>query len=157
MAFSVVCQALDDCDSVVVRAAMEAAANLRLQTAHERVLSLVTASDESTRLAALRAAEVLWHSSDFEAVFDRYLHDPSAAVRKQAAWTLHNNVGAEHWERVFLQWSRDPLPRHRLWACQLAGSFGSRAVVPALEELRANPDGHVRRAAEQALEQIGAG
>jgi HEAT repeat protein len=157
MACAEVFQALHDRDGVVVRAAIGAAASLRLQPAHEQVLGLVTASEEGTRLAALRAVGVLWHSSDFEAVLDRFMHDPSDTVRKQAAWTLQKNVGAEHWARVFSIWSRDDLPRHRMWACQLAGSFGSRAVLTALEELRTDPDGHVRCAAEQALEQIGAG
>src|SRR5262245_28382905 len=120
---------------------MGAAANLGLQPAHGRLVSFVTASEDTTRVAALRALEVLWQSSDFEVVLDRYLHDPSDAVRKQAAWALYKNVGAEHCERVFSIWSEDPLPRYRLWACQLAGRFGSKAVVPALEKLRADPDG----------------
>jgi HEAT repeat protein len=156
MAFEVVCQALHDRDTVVVRSAVEAAANLHLQPAHERVAGLVTASEQNTQLAALRALEVLWQSSDFEAVFDRYLNDLSGSVRKQAAWTLHKNIGAERWERIFSIWSRDELPRHRTWACQLAGRFGSTAVLSALDQLRADPDGHVRRAAEHALEQIAA-
>jgi HEAT repeat protein len=156
MAFEVVCQALHDRDNVVVRSAMEAAAKLHLQSAHERVAGLVTTSEQSTRLAALRALEVLWQSSDFEVVFDRYLNDLSPSVRKQAAWTLHKNIGAERWERVFSIWSHDELPRHRTWACQLAGRFGSRAVLSVLEQLRADPDGHVRRAAKHALEHIAA-
>jgi HEAT repeat protein len=156
-AAEVVCQALHDRDAFVVRAATGAAANLRLQAAHQRVLSLVKASEESTRVVALRALEQLWQSSDFEAVFDRYLCDPSERVRKQAAWTVHKNVAAEHWEQVFSAWSKDPVPRHRVWACQVAGSFGSRTVVPALEALRADPDGHVRWAAQRAAEQIRAG
>jgi HEAT repeat protein len=155
--FDVVCQALHDREAIVVRAATEAAASHRLQPAHDRILALVAAPEESTRLAAFRSLEVLWHSSDFEAVFDRYLHDSSDRVRKQAAWTLHKNVDAEHWERVFSVWSKDALPRHRAWACELAGSFGNRTVAPLLEELRADRDGHVRSAAEQALAQVGAG
>jgi hypothetical protein len=157
MAFEAICQALHDRDSFVVRAAIEAAGSLRLRPAHERVLGWLTASEELTRLSALRALEVLWQSSDFEAVFDRYLHDPSHSVRKEAAWTIHKNVGVENWERVFSVWSRDELPRHRTWACQLAGSFGDRAVLSALQKLRADHNGHVRCAAEHAVEQLGAG
>src|SRR5713226_5640336 len=59
-ASKVVCQLLHDRDRFIVRAAVDAAANLRLNTAHERVLSLVKASEESTRLAALRALDSLW-------------------------------------------------------------------------------------------------
>jgi HEAT repeat protein len=148
-----VCQALDDRDSLVIRAALAAAANLRLEPAHAQIIGLVTAAEESTRLAASRAPEGLWRPLDFDVVFERYLHDRSDSVRQQAAWTLHKNVGAEHWERVFSVWSKDTLPRHRIWACQLAGRFGSRAVVPVLEELRADSDGHVRDMAERALQQ----
>jgi HEAT repeat protein len=112
--------------------------------------------EESTRLAALRALENLWHSSDFEAVFDRYLHDSSDSVRKQAACTLCRNVGESHWEEIFLAWSKDPVPRHRIWACQFAGEFGTSTIFPALIALQADPDGHVREAAQRAVEQIGA-
>lgn len=150
-----VCQLLHEQDSFVVRAAIDAAATLRLPLAHDRVLGLVEASEESTRLAALRALESLWESSDFEAVFHRYLHDPCAQVRKQAAWTLQQNAGVDHWEQLFLTWSKDPVPRHRIWACQLAGTFGTEVVLPALESLRADHDGHVRDAARLAASRLG--
>jgi HEAT repeat protein len=156
-ASKVVCELLHDRDNFIVRAAVKAAANLRLDSARERVLSLVKASEESTRIAALRALESLWQSSDFETVFDLYRHDRSDEVRKQAAWSLQKNVGADHWERLFSAWSKDSVPRHRVWACEFAGRFGSRAVLPALEALRADHDGHVRAAARQAAERIGAG
>jgi hypothetical protein len=156
-ASDVVSQLLHDRDNVVVRAATEAAANLKLNLAHERVLSLVKAAEESTRLTALRALDNLWLSSDFEAVFDRYLHDSSEKVRKQAAWTLQKNVGPDHWERLFSAWSTDPVSRHRVWACQLAERFASGTIFPALKTLRADHDGHVRRAARQAAARVGAG
>jgi len=152
----VVCQLLQDPADFVVRSAIQAAANLGLGAAHERVLSLVKAAEESTRLAALHALKDLWRPSDFDAVFDRYIHDRSDGVRKQAAWTVHKNAGKEHWERVFSAWSKDLVPRHRVWACELAGSFGSRAVLPALVTLRTDRDGHVRRAARRAAERIDA-
>jgi HEAT repeat protein len=59
-------QALHDRDGFTVRTAAEAAARLGLGRAHERVVSLVRAADEATRLAALRALGALWQSSDFE-------------------------------------------------------------------------------------------
>jgi len=155
-AAKVVCQLLRDRSSFVVRAAALAAANLRLLPAHGRIVSLIKAAEESTRHDALRALEKLWHPYDFESVFDRYLHDSSDRVRKQATWTLHKNVGAEHWERVFLAWSHDPVPRHRVWACELAQRFGNRSVLPALQALEADSDGHVRWAAMQAVEDIDA-
>ena len=157
MASDVVCHLLNDLDSFVVRAAVDAAAKLRLKPAHDCVLRLINASEESNRLAALRALESLWQSSDFEAAFDRYVHDSSHRVRKQAAWTLQKNVGADHWERLFSVWSKDSVPRHRMWACQLAGRFGNTAMLPALEALRADDNGHVRRAARQAADRVGTG
>ena len=56
-ASEVVCHLLHDRVSFVVRAAVDAAANLRLATAHEPILSLVTAPEESTKLARAPALE----------------------------------------------------------------------------------------------------
>jgi HEAT repeat protein len=154
-ALEVICQALRDPNVIVVRAAIEAAAGLRLQPAHQRVLELATVSEESTRVVALRALEVLWQSSDFESVFAIYLHDPSDTVRKQAAWTIRENICAEHWERAFRAWANDALPRHRMWACEIGGRFGSKSVLLVLKELLTDADGHVRDAAQLALQKIG--
>jgi len=156
-AHDVILEALHDRESVVVRTAFEAAADHRLASAHDRIVALVTDSEESTRIDALRALGVLWQAGDFQAAFDRYLHDPSDRVRKQAAWTLHENLAEDTWERAFSVWSNDALPRHREWACELARRFGSGTVVSVLEELCADGDGHVRAAAERALAQIRAG
>ncbi|HYV36683.1 MAG TPA: HEAT repeat domain-containing protein [Gemmataceae bacterium] len=155
-ASEVVCHLLHDRVSFVARAAVDTAAKLQLTAAHGQVVCLVKAAEDSTKLAALRALESLWKSSDFELVFDLYLHDPSKEVRKQAAWTLQKNVGADHWEHLFSAWSTDPLPRHRVWACQVAEMFGSATIIPALHVLCADQDGHVRGAASQAVARLSA-
>lgn len=153
-AVDVVLKMLDDRDSFVVQAASRAAAALRLAAAHDRIQGLIEAKDEDTRYTALEALERLWEPSDFDAVFARYRNDPSDKVRKRAACTLAENVGAEHWEPVFQAWSRDSIPRHRTWACSIAERFGNRGALPILSALVSDPDGHVRRAAERASKEI---
>ncbi|WP_247359433.1 HEAT repeat domain-containing protein [Bradyrhizobium sp. 134] len=51
---------------------------------------------------------------------------------------------------------RDELPRHRLWACEIANTFGDPDVLPALTPLLNDDDGHVRKSAAQAHQAIGA-
>ena len=68
---------------------------------------------------------------------------------------LHKNVDSDHWVHLFVAWSSDRVPRHRVWACELAQRFGGRSVLPALKALKADIDGHVQRAAMQAAEHIG--
>jgi HEAT repeat protein len=151
----VLVSSLDYSNGFVVRAAARAAAALGLTAAHDRILELVGAEEEATRLSALAALQSLWQPSDFEAVFARYLSDPSDRVRKQAAWTLEKNVGSDHWERVFDAWSADRIPRHRAWACSIAEKFGTKAILAKLVGLCSDPDGHVRRAAERAVKAVG--
>jgi HEAT repeat protein len=154
MASEVVCGLLHDEQGFVVRSAIAAAVKLNLRAAHERVLNLATASDENTRLEALRGLADLWEVSDFQPVFDRYLHDRSEDVRRQAAWTLQQNVESDCWQRLFAAWSTDALARHRVWACQLAERFGSKALLPGLHLLQRDVDGHVRNAARRAVNQL---
>jgi hypothetical protein len=107
---------------------------------HKQILNLANASDECTRLAALRGLVSLWEASDFEPVFDRYLHDPSEEVRKEAAWTLQQNADSGCWQRLFAAWSTDSLVRHRVWACQLAVRFGRMNLLTELKSLQTDAD-----------------
>ena len=152
---NVVLNLLQDKYGFVVRTACEVAAVLGLARAHDRILELAEIGEEATRLSALSALESLWVPADFERVFARYVKDQSAGVRKQAAWTLCKHASPEHWEQVFESWSKDPVPRHRVWACSIAEKFGDRTVVARLNALRSDPDGHVRCAAERALKVMG--
>jgi hypothetical protein len=155
-AAEVVVSMLADSNCFVVRAAARAAAASGLAAAHDRIHELIEAQEEATRLIALEALQILWEPSDFEAVFARYLSDPSDRVRKQAAWTLEKNVSSDQWERVFSAWSGDRIPRHRAWACSIAERFGTKTIFAELVGLCSDPDGHVRRAAERAVKAIGA-
>jgi len=149
-ASNVICRMLHDRRGFIVRAAIQAAAKLRLDDAHDAILELVEDLDKSTRLSALMALEGLWLPSDFEPVMQTFLQDPSPEVRKQAAWTLRKNAGPECWNRLFSAWSKDSIPRHRVWACELAAQFGTRDLLPAIRDLMADRNGHVRSAATQA-------
>ncbi len=145
-----VLEMLQDREGFVVRSACDAAAVLGLPATHDRIKALIEAEEEGTRYAALEALESLWEPSDFEEVFAQYRHDACDRVRKRAAWTLAARVGPEHWERAFEAWSRDPLPRHRAWACSLIEKFGDRSSLMRLDALRSDSDGHVRGAARRA-------
>src|SRR5437588_551242 len=59
-ASDVVLSMLHDRNGFVVRTACDVAAVLGLAGAHDRILELVGASEEATRLSALRALEGLW-------------------------------------------------------------------------------------------------
>jgi HEAT repeat protein len=153
---SLIVEALEDPDGRVVHAACDAAATLGIREAHDRVVRLVTSADASTREVAVRALLALWHPADFTAVFDVFRKDRSLRVRKHAAWTLRKYVSEETWQPLFDAWSRDPLHRHRLWACEIAAEFGGPGVREQLSLLRNDQDGLVRRAATKALSAIGA-
>jgi len=43
------------------------------------------------------------------------------------------------------------VPRHRVWACELAGLFGDEAAKTQLMPLCHDSNGHVRKAAQRVL------
>lgn len=147
---------LGDPSPYVVRTACRAVALLGLHSLHDAVAVLLRAREAPTRTEALAALATLWQPTDFEPVFVCLRLDPSAEVRKRAAWTLRTNASAASWRRLFDTWRRDPLPRHRTWAAELAAALGGREVEPPLQELLEDPNGHVRKAAQDALRQIDA-
>ncbi len=139
----------------VTRAACRAAAALGLQGLHDAVAALLRADEVATRAEALRALTALWQPTDFAPVIARFRTDPAEEVRRQAAWTLRANTSADTWRRLFDAWRRDPVPRHRTWAVELAAAIGAREVEQQLRELVEDPDGHVRKAARDALRRLG--
>ena len=144
--------AMHDISPFVVRTACEAVARLRIMVAHDDVLRLTSAEEAATRAVAVRAIAVLWQTTDFAPVLGLYQFDPSDEVRREAAWTLRGTVNATTWKRLFDLWKDDELPRHRLWAVQLAGEFGHSSVKAELEALAADVNGHVRKAVLLALQ-----
>jgi HEAT repeat protein len=150
-AASVLLRALADPRPEVVRTACAAAVDGRIVEAHDALRDLLRDCDPKTRKAAVSAIRELWRPEDFEAVCRVHESDPATDVRREAAWTLFSNPAPDTWRKMFDCWVGDPLHRHRLWACQLAQTFGGRAVMPTLRRLTADPNGHVRTAARTAL------
>jgi HEAT repeat protein len=142
---------LSDPVGYVARTACEAAGELRLQAAHDKVLALINSADASTQQTALGILEVLWQPADFPAVFERYERDRSEEVRKRAAWTLRARADSENWLRLFNAWSKDSRADHRTWAGELMGEFGNPGHRDLLAPLVHDGDAHVRKAAERAM------
>ncbi len=152
---ALICQCLRDPSPYVVRTTCSVVAALKLHSAHASLRELAYGAMSETRCAALRALKELWQPTDAAWVVSLFQHDPSPQVRREAAWTLRQNVDQDTWERLFELWSADPLPRHRVWACELARAFGFISYIPILQLMGNDRDGHVRTAASQALAHLG--
>lgn len=147
-----ICRALSDSSPYVVRTACDTAAELDLRDAHDILLDITHSTSAATRQAALRALSRLWRNDDFALLLTIYLSDQDQAVRREAAWALKSNASPENWEALFDAWASDSLPRHRVWACELAMAFGGSSVHEQLVRLSDDANGHVRKAAKRALE-----
>jgi HEAT repeat protein len=146
-----ICGALRDRSPYVVRTACKAATELRIGGAHEVILELLRDEDASTRQSALGALVTLWKPSAFELVYAVFRSDSVQTVRREAAWTLKAHASPQNWRALFEVWFSDPLPRHRLWAYELASAFGDAVCKAQLSKLLQDPNGHVRKAAQDAL------
>jgi len=150
----VVIERLRDLNGLVVRTAAYVAGELGLSDAHTDVLALLNDRSPSTRQAGLCALEKLWHATDFDAVVEMFRSDASEKVRRTAGWTLRGTCSANRAPALFELWRADPLPRHRVWACQLVAEFPHRQFHECIACLADDRDGHVRKAARRALEAI---
>jgi HEAT repeat protein len=150
----VVVERLRDPNLVVQRTALEVAGDLAISQAHAEVLTLLKSSSPSTKEAALRALEKLWQPSDFETVLAMFRSEASEKVRRTAGWTLRGTRSADRASALVELWRADPLPRHRVWACQTAAEFPQRHFQADIACLERDRDGHVRKAARRALEAI---
>ncbi|MET4601938.1 HEAT repeat protein [Bradyrhizobium sp. JR4.1] len=153
---TIIAAAFSDTSDYVRRTACGIVEQWKLAEAHDLVLPLLRAPEASTRECALRALAEIWHEADFHSTFDLYRRDPEIGVRKEAARTLRRGAAAGNWRLLFDAFSRDELPRHRLWACEIAETFGDPDVLPALTLLLNDDDGHVRKSAAHAHQAIGA-
>jgi hypothetical protein len=151
-AAAVVLRMLQDASDVVTRSACAAAAGLGIGEARDALHRLRCASSPSTREEAVRALAFVWQEDDFEAMLSQSQTDSSPRVRREAAWTLRRSVAEVHAARLFASWQRHPLPRHRVWACELAAAHPDRSFQADLKVLAEDPDGHVRSKARRVLD-----
>jgi HEAT repeat protein len=142
---------LKDASDQVVREACNTAALLDLRSAHDIIIGLLDSLANSTRIAAITALSDLWEDGDFQRLFTRYQREQVDVVRKEAAWVLRKHVGTKNWRELFDCFLADETPRHRTLACELAGAFGMADVDKDIQELLNDQDGHVRRAAQDAI------
>ena len=151
---TVILKALGDPSEYVVRTACEVVAGWELAEAHDLIVLLLANASTATRQSALRALNPIWVDADFPPVFRVYTTDSEIDVRRDAAWVLQRRVTSAHWRTLFDAFYADDLPRHRQWACELAESFSGPDILPALSQLSRDRDGHVRKAALQAIQAI---
>jgi hypothetical protein len=148
---TIIMSALGDPSEYVVRAACEVVAQWKFREAHTLVAALLVDASKATRQAAIRALDTIWIDADFSLIFRIYTSASEIDVQRDAAWVLRRRVSPAHWRTLFDAFYLDELPRHRQWACELADSFASPDVLPALSQLSLDIDGHVRKAASQAI------
>lgn len=146
--------ALGDPSEYVTRTACEVVERWELLEARNLLLPLLANVNEATRQSAIRALGAIWVDADFPRVFRIYAKDFVPDVRREAASVLRRRVAAADWRTLFDAFSADELARHRVWACELAGSFASPEILPLLSRLSSDSDGHVRKAAARATETI---
>ena len=148
------CAGLEDESPYVVRTACDIVATRRITEAHAAVRGLLGSRDPATRDRAVITIGHLWAAEDFDTVHRLFRQDPSLNVRREAARTLRWRADGSTWRILFESWRDDKLHRHRVWACQIAGEFGDASVATELKALAEDRDGHVRKAATRALEQL---
>jgi HEAT repeat protein len=151
---SVVLSALTDPSEYVVRTVCDVVGQWALNEAHDAVVNLLTSASSSTRRSAIRALHSIWLSTDIRTLFHQYKNDADSDVRREAAWFLRRHVGPQDWRAVFEAFHVDELPRHRQWACELAAAFSGPNILPTLTRLSGDLDGHVRKAAARAIQQV---
>ena len=100
----------------------------------------------------MRPGAGVWKSADSLqrdwSTFSRALH--SVAVGAGTDVVPASNTPA-NWRLLFDMWRTGPLPRYREWACELAVAYGGRELLPILESLAEDADGHVRNRAGKAV------
>jgi HEAT repeat protein len=147
-------KALGDPSEYVVRTACEAVARWELQEAHELMVPLLTHPSKATRQAAIRTLGMIWVEADFPTIFRIYDDASEKEIRREAALVLRRRVTSIDWRTLFDAFQIDELARHRQWACELAATFSGRETLPVLSRLSSDADGHVRKAALQAIQTL---
>jgi HEAT repeat protein len=151
---SIILSALRDPSEYVVRTACEVVARWELHEAHERVVTLLSGPSKATRQTAIRSLGSIWVEADFPVIFRIFTNASEIDVRKEAAWVLRQRITSTHWRTLFDAFYADELPRHRQWACELAEKLSGPDILPVLSRLSLDIDGHVRKAASEAIHTI---
>jgi HEAT repeat protein len=151
---TIILSAFGDPSEYVVRTACDVVALWGLNEAHKLVAALLTNASKVTRQTAIRALGTLWVDADFPLIFGIYTSASEIDVRREAAWVLRRRVTSAHWRTLFDAFYVDELPRHRQWACELAENFSGPDILPVLSQLSLDVDGHVRKAASQAIQTL---
>ncbi|MGJ5094902.1 HEAT repeat domain-containing protein [Bradyrhizobium oligotrophicum] len=146
-----VLSALTDPSEYVVRAGCKIIEDWKWDAAHDVVAPLLWSTSWETRRAAIRALGAIWRQADFRPVFHIYSGDTEPAVRREAAWTLREQVTSFDWLQLFEAFRTDDIQRHRVWACDLAEKFGHPDATTLLDTFSSDRDGHVRKAAAKAI------
>jgi HEAT repeat protein len=155
-AAEVILKGLSDSVALVVRTSCDAAANLKLAAVRNKLIKLLDADDAQVRFHALRALKHVWTGEEYGRVWHISKKDKAVFVRQEAAIVLKETASEKTWHALFDRWKHDPLPLHRVWACQLLSAFGKPDDMPELQRLVRDGNVHVRRAAEQAAVERGA-
>jgi hypothetical protein len=148
---AIILSALGDPSEFVVRTACEVVAQWEFSEAHELVIALLANASKATRQAAIRALGIIWVDADFPLIFRIYTNASEIDLRREAAWVLRRRASSTHWRTLFNAFRVDELPRHRQWACELAENCSGPEILPVLSQLSLDSDGHVRKAASQAI------
>ena len=151
---AVILTAFDDPSEYAVRTACEIVERWQLEEAHEALIALLANASAATRQSAIRALGAVWVDTDFSLIFGICTKDPEVDVRREAAWVLRKHAGCKNWRTLFDAFYLDELARHRQWACELADHFSGPEILPLLSTLSLDVDGHVRKAAAQAVQAV---
>jgi HEAT repeat protein len=142
---------LEDTSGYVIRTATEIASRWGLTAAAARLRTLARDADSLTRRASLEALRTLGSDEDLGMLLTLFGSDPNRDVRNAAAWAMAALASQRNWRDALAALAVDPIPRHRLFACDLIERFGNDSDRETLQSLLDDPDGHVRKAAGRLL------
>lgn len=146
---------LNDPSPFVVRTAILVAPTFRDENLGAVVRTFLEHPDTPTRHAAIAALSGFWRDEDLETAIAIMTNDPDEDVRKEAAWVIRRHAPADS-AALIERWRSSPLPRERVWACDLIAQSENTEYRTTLESLARDSDGHVRAAARKYLAALAA-
>lgn len=147
-------KALKDSSVYVLCAACRSAGTISLHNAHNEIMALISSPEKSIRIEAIRAISILWQPNDFPFILSIFKSDREKDVRHEAGWSLKEHASTNTWRTLFETWKNDDLPKPRVWACELARHYSASDVKDDLLILSKDLNGHVRKAADKALDKL---